>query len=89
MLIYKCFGFAIPTAILWGISRAGFIIDSLFDLREDMALGYINIPAEDIENYGVDMHALESYEMQTWMRDKMETLRGFFLLLSILEISPH
>ena len=71
------------------ISKAGLIIDYLFDLREDMALGYINIPLEDIERYEIDLHALDSHEMQIWMRDKMETLRGALFDTQAFRNLPH
>lgn len=57
------------------ISRAGFIIDYFFDLREDIALGDVNIPLEAIEGYGIKIDDLDSDELHSWMRDKMESLR--------------
>ena len=57
------------------ISRAGFVMDYIFDLREDMNLGYVNIPLEDIERYKIELGDLNSDVLRTWVRDKVENLR--------------
>lgn len=46
------------------ISRAGFVMDYIFDLREDMALGYINIPAEDIEKYRIELDDVKNHVLE-------------------------
>lgn len=58
------------------ISRAGFVIDYIYDLREDLALGYINIPSEDLEKYKINIGKLDNEEIKFWVKDKMENLRN-------------
>ncbi len=57
------------------ISKAGFVVDYIHDLREDLALGYINIPLEDLERYKINIEKLDDKEIRFWIRDKMEDLR--------------
>ena len=64
-----------PKQDLIEIAKAGFVVNYLYDLREDLSLGYLNIPLEEIEQYGIDLENPESREVQSWIRDKMDRLR--------------
>ena len=65
-----------PKQDLIEIARAGFVVNYLYDLREDLSLGYINIPLEEIEQYEIYLENPDSREVQSWIRDKMEDLRA-------------
>lgn len=56
---------------LYQLARDGFIIDYLDDLREDIQLGFINIPGEEIEIYGIDLQDLDSKNVNAWLSDKI------------------
>jgi len=64
-----------PKQDLIEIARAGFVVNYLYDLREDLTLGYINISSEEIEQYEIYLENPDSREVQSWIRDKMNSLR--------------
>ena len=56
------------------IAAAIELTNILVDLREDLALGRLYLPMEDLERFGVDRHALEQGAILGRSSDKIRTL---------------
>jgi phytoene/squalene synthetase len=54
------------------------ITHMLRDTLEDLSTGLVNIPAEDIKTYGIDLEDLDSEQMRSWVRDQVELARFYF-----------
>ena len=54
------------------------ITHMLRDTLEDLSTGLVNIPAEDMEAYGIDPKDLDSEQMRGWVRDQVELARFCF-----------
>lgn len=66
------------------------IYDNLHDLPNDIASGYINIPKEDIDRFGIsklDLRDINSPNLQEWISS--EVTRGQQLLEQDKELFPH
>jgi phytoene/squalene synthetase len=50
----------------------------LRDTLEDLPVGFINIPAEDIEKNGIDLEKAESEPFRQWVRAQVEQARTCF-----------
>jgi hypothetical protein len=55
LLYHAAPGVALPPAFVARASRAYLEADALIDLREDLALGVINVPAEDVASLGLSL----------------------------------
>ena len=51
----------------------------LRDTLEDLSAGLVNIPAEDIERYGLDLQNVDSLPFRQWVHDQVERARACFL----------
>ena len=56
----------LPTGFLEHASRAYLKADALIDLRHDLALGVVNVPAEDVERYGITLDCSDS-ALRSWI----------------------
>jgi hypothetical protein len=62
-------------ADFWGIFTK---VDSLIDIKEDIKKGIINIPAEDIDKYGLNLEMITSLDIKDipgfmeWFREEVE-----------------
>jgi phytoene/squalene synthetase len=54
------------------------ITHMLRDTLEDLSTGLVNIPAEDMEAYGIDLEDLDSKQMRSWVHDQVELARFCF-----------
>jgi len=63
--------FNVPKKKLYDLAKCGFIIDFIYDLEQDIQLGYINISKEEIERYNIDLKKLDSKNLNLWISDKI------------------
>ena len=56
-------------------AKAGFVIDYIYSLRDDINLGYVNISKEDIRNYNINLSDLNSIEIRNWIKDKLNLVK--------------
>lgn len=54
------------------------ITHMLRDTLEDLSTGLVNIPAEDMEAYGIDLKDLDSEQVRGWVCDQVELARFCF-----------
>jgi phytoene/squalene synthetase len=54
------------------------ITHMLRDTLEDLSAGLVNIPAEDIEKYGLDGKDVDSLAFRQWVHDQVEVARDCF-----------
>jgi hypothetical protein len=59
----------LPPGFVARASRAYLYADALIDLRQDLAAGVINVPAEDVERYGLSLDASDS-RLRSWIADR-------------------
>jgi phytoene/squalene synthetase len=54
------------------------ITHMLRDTLEDLSVGLVNIPAEDLEAHGIDLEDVDSEQMRGWVREQVELARYCF-----------
>jgi phytoene/squalene synthetase len=77
-----------PKDAIYSVARAGFVIDYLTDLKKDIYLGYINIPVEEINSYGIEIDHLNSPPVKLWMKAKLGPLREIFENQKSVDFQP-
>jgi phytoene/squalene synthetase len=55
------------------------ITHMLRDTLEDLFVGLVNIPAEDLKAHGIDLEDLDNEQMRSWVRGQVELARNCFL----------
>ncbi|MDD5726084.1 MAG: hypothetical protein PHC53_01580 [Patescibacteria group bacterium] len=54
------------------------LADNLSDLSEDLAQGYINIPKEGIEKYGLDVSDLNQGDLLSYKKTELERIKQYY-----------
>lgn len=50
----------------------------LRDTLEDLSMGYINIPAEYIDEHGIDLYDMREEQLRCWVRERVRLARSCF-----------
>ncbi|TAI47362.1 squalene/phytoene synthase family protein [Flagellimonas allohymeniacidonis] len=63
----------------YSAAKAAHIVHLLRDTVEDLQNGFINIPKEYIELYGINISQLESPAFRAWVRERTAKAREYFI----------
>ncbi|NAY92182.1 squalene/phytoene synthase family protein [Muricauda sp. JGD-17] len=60
-------------------AKAAHIVHLLRDTVEDLQNGFINVPKEYIELYGIDLSQIDSAAFRAWVRERTAKAREYFM----------
>lgn len=75
--IGNCYAYPIPEIRCQAVLGAH-ITHMLRDTLEDLPMGYINIPAEYLDEHGIDLYDMREEQLHDWVQERVHLARSCF-----------